>query len=576
MDRTAGYIAVLLLCFLMGCSGSRELSLAPLKTFDPDNADIPPPRNLEENQIWDLIDLTGIYQIGKPLNLNWTAEKFGKWINLTSGRQADNVNALDEVPNSSWFTNRHFYDRMSISELKRGPNITTAGPDTSGPWLITRGKFEGGTPGFTIKDARGDRYIIKFDAVRYPEMGSSAEVISTKILYACGYNVPENTIAYFHPDQLEIGETAQVLDQGIKRPMTQADLQAMLQAIPRRADGRIRVLASKFVNGKPVGIWEYRGTRKDDPNDRVHHQHRRELRGLRVISSWLNDADRRAANTLAVYTKQNGRKFIQHYLIDMGSTLGSNNKFPHAPKYGYEYLTDPRTIFKSILALGLYVKPWEFIDDHLHPHYPAVGYFESELFDPGSWVPTYPNPAFERATLRDMYWGAKQVTAFTDAEIVAIVAEAQMSDPAAAAYLTRILIERRDKIGRYWFARMNPLDKFTLSRSDAGLRLVFHDLAVDTGLESAATSQYVYRILYQNRAVRETATVEDGQIPLADASGASLATIMKPGGKERDKIFQVEIRTRRHNSPLSKSVSVFIYFPGKAENARIIAIQREE
>lgn len=576
MDRTTGYLAVLLLCLLMGCSGSRELSLAPLKTFDPDNADIPPPRNLEENQIWDLIDLTGIYQIGKPLDLNWTAEKIGKWTNLTTGRQADNVNALDEVPNSSWFTNRHFYRRMTISELKRGPNITTTGPDTTGRWLITRGKFEGGTPGFTIKDARGDRYIIKFDAVKYPEMGSSAEVISTKFLYACGYNVPENTIAYFHPEQLEIGESAQVLDQGIKRPMTREDLQEMLRGIPRRADGRIRVLASKFVNGRPVGIWEYRGTRKDDPNDRVHHQHRRELRGLRVISSWLNDADRRAANTLAVYTEENGRKFIRHYLIDMGSTLGSNNKFPHAPKYGYEYLTDPRTIFKSTLALGLYVKPWEFIDDHLHPRYPSVGYFESELFVPGSWVPTYPNPAFERATLRDAYWGAKQVIAFSDAEIQAIVAEAQMSDPAAAAYLTRILIERRDKIGRYWFARMNPLDKFALTRVEDGLRLIFHDLAVDAGLEPAAASRYLYRILHQNRVVQAVATAEEGMIPLANAQGALLVAALKPGMKEADKIFQVEIRTRRHGQPLSKAVSVFIYYPGKRENARIVAIRREE
>jgi len=571
------FLISMTLFLLTNCSGSRQLGLAPIKTFDPDNQSIPPPKNLEENQIWDLIYYTGIYQIGKPLDLNWTFEKIGKILNMTPGKQADNVNRLDEVPNSSWFINRHFQKRMSIADIKRGSDSDFSGPDRVQPWVITRGKFEGGTPGFTIRDDRGDLYIIKFDAAKFPEMGSSAEVISTKILYACGYIVPQNSIVYINPRNLLIGKTAKVLKEGFKRPMTQADLDAMLAGIPRRADGKIRVLASKFVDGKPVGVWEYRGTRKDDPNDRVFHEHRRELRGLRVISSWLNDADRRSANTLAVYTEENGRKFIKHYIIDMGSTLGSNNKFPHAPKYGYEYLTDPRSMAKSFVALGLYVKPWEFITEDKHPKYPSVGYFESKIFNPGTWVPTYPNPAFEKATLRDAYWGAKIVMSFTDEVIRAIVEEARLSNPGAQEYLIKILRERRDKIGRYWFARMNPLDHFSLKSDAAGnLWLQFHDLTVDGHLESAETTRYHYAIFHKKNQLKDERISDEPAILLSQNGEGLLDSRLKSLQKEDDKIFKIKLNTKRKTAPLSYAVTVSVYYPGTSGNARIVEIERED
>ncbi|MFQ5676722.1 MAG: hypothetical protein ACE5G1_12565, partial [bacterium] len=286
----------------LGCSGNRKFTLAPIKTFDPDNHNIPEPKEKEENQIWDIMDMTFFYQIEKVLDLNWSARKIGKGLHLAKGRPADNVNALDEVPNSSWFTNRHYHTRMSLQELRRGPNVTN-GPDQSGLWKIWRAKTEGGTPGFFIRDAKGDSYILKFDAPEFQEMGSGAEVIATKFFHACGYNVPQNTIEYFNPDILEVEEGVKIPgDQGFLRQMIGRDVEDLLRPIPRRADGKIRCLASKFVDGKPVGVWNYKGTRRDDPNDRVHHEHRRELRGLRTIASWLSDEDRRAANTLAVYT----------------------------------------------------------------------------------------------------------------------------------------------------------------------------------------------------------------------------------------------------------------------------------
>ncbi|MFQ5637241.1 MAG: hypothetical protein ACE5IR_04525, partial [bacterium] len=500
---------------VFGCGGSRQFTLAPIKTFDPDNADIPAPKNKEENQVWDIVNMTFFYQIEKALDLNWMARKVGTRLHLVKGRPADNVNRLDEVPNSSWYTNRHFHKRMTIEELQRGPNVTD-GPDQNGPWTIIAGKFEGGTTGFTIKDSRGDRYILKFDPPAFQEMGSSAEVITTKFFYASGYNVPQNTVEYFDPGILQIGETAKVEEGGFKRPMTKEDLEAMLKPIPRRADGKIRTMASKFVDGRPVGVWLFKGTRSDDPNDRVHHEHRRELRGLRTISSWLSDEDRRAANTLAVYTqdKKTGSKYIKHYLIDMGSTLGSNNIIPHAPKYGNEYLVDPRTIALQFITLGGYVKPWEF-ESSANPEFPSVGYFESKIFNPGKWYPTYPNPAFEYATYRDAFWGAKIVMSFSDADIRAIVETAKMSDSRAREYLITTLIGRRNKIGKYWFERMNPLDKFKIERRAGRTVLTFHDLAVDGKLESSAETKYIYTLSYRKKGKHKQAYVESPAIPIS-------------------------------------------------------------
>src|SRR5215471_7718173 len=75
---------------------------------------------------------------------------------------AVNTNTLGEVPDSSWFQNRHAITPMSVSELMRGPN-TGDGPATNQPWVIISAKTEGVTPGFRIRDARGDIYFIKFD-----------------------------------------------------------------------------------------------------------------------------------------------------------------------------------------------------------------------------------------------------------------------------------------------------------------------------------------------------------------------------------------------------------------------------
>lgn len=552
-------IGVALLCLVVGVADAKpRLTTEPIKWFDADNKDIAEPAEIVENQVWDIADHTFFYQVGKVLNLGWTARRLGNLLNIAEPRQADNVNALDEVPNSSWYTNRHFLHPMSTEELQQGPGHAV--PDESGPWEIVAGKFEGGTAGFTIKDATGQGFLLKFDAEGSNEMGSAAEVIGTKALYAAGFNVPQNSIVYFDPARLVIGSKAKVpVPGGGKRPMNEQDMQGILDNVIPQADGRLRCVASKFLKGESfVGIFDYHGRRKDDANDRVDHQHRRELRGLRVIGSWMNDADRRAANTLDVYVKgEQGNRYVKHYLIDMGSAFGSNNLMPHMPKYGNEYVWDPRTVFLSLVSLGFYRKGWE---EPLPMKYPEIGYFENETFRPTGWVPTYPNPAFERCTNRDAYWGAKILMSFSDEDIRAMVEMGQYGDPGATDELTSLLIERRDIIGRFWFGRVNPLDHFRIDEA----ALHFVDLAVEGKLNSAAETQYQYQLLDA-----EGKAVGAEQI-MAGETRIALGADLTPG-----QFHGYEIHTRRGAGKWSKYTRAYFH---KWEDGRyqLVRVERQE
>jgi hypothetical protein len=85
-----------------------------------------------------------------------------------------NVNTLDEVPDSSWFTNRIGRERRSREALVRGPDTLTR-PNIE-DWPIVAGKAEGRQPGYRVQDADKHLWQIEFDPPAHPEMASAAEV----------------------------------------------------------------------------------------------------------------------------------------------------------------------------------------------------------------------------------------------------------------------------------------------------------------------------------------------------------------------------------------------------------------
>ena len=395
------------------------------------------------------------------------------------GRRALNLNTVDQVPDSSWFTNRIGRDRWTTEQLVRGPDLGS-GP-AAGPWTIVGAKSEGITPGLTIRDSAGDMYFIKFDPPSNPEMASGAEVISTKFFYAFGYNTPENYIATLRRESLLIGDTAVIADvDGKRHAIEQRDLDALFKKAARQSDGSYRVLASKAIPGRPLGHFRYYGTRPDDPNDIFPHEHRRELRGLSVFAAWLNHDDSRSINTLDVLVPDGARSTIKHYLLDFGSTLGSGSTQAQTARAGNEFLWEARPTLVTMLTLGLYVRPWVKVD---YPKLPAVGRFESTYFRPENWKPEYPNPAFRNTRPEDRFWAAHIISQIPDEAVKGIVASAKYSDPRSAEYMTETILARKAKVLMSWLNGSNPTVDFALDRDG---RLTFRNAAVDVGVSKAA------------------------------------------------------------------------------------------
>ena len=438
--------------------------------LDPDTNDVPPVSEFELFEDYDFVE-NSFGHPGGPAGPSL------------------NINTLDEVPDSSWFTNRIGSGKMTVAEVVRGPD-TGAGP-APGVWWLTGRPAAGVTPKFTIRDARGDTYLIKLDPPAFPELASSAELISTKIFHAIGYHVPENYLIDLDPSRLEIAPDATFRTaRGDERPIRRADVTHWLKDLVRNQDGTIRALASRFVQGVPVGQFRYYSTREDDPNDIYPHEYHRQLRALRVFDAWLGHDDTKALNSLDAYVEEDGRRYIRHYLLDFGATLGSGSTHSKPPQAGYEYYVEGDKILKGIFTFGLWARDWTKAE---YPDYPAVGRYEADFFEPWLWKPKYPNPAFDRMDAADAFWAANIVSRFTDEMIRAIVAAGKISDPEAAAYLTQVLTERRDKVVRYWISRTNPLDSFDVQRrADSQLQLTFDNAAVRLGAAPQG-ARYVVR-----------------------------------------------------------------------------------
>jgi len=292
--------------------------------------------------------------------------------------------------------------------------------------------------------------------------------------------------------------------------MTQRDLNEILLKSAESRDGGYRAMASLQLPGKDIGRFRFYGVRHDDPNDTVPHEHRRELRGYYVFCAWLNHDDSRAINTLATLVEQNGLKYIRHHLQDFGSTLGSGTERPKSPRAGGDYLFEWDPTLKHVFSLGLSVPYWAHAK---YPKYPSVGTFESKVFRPDQWYPEYPNPAFLNRLPDDDFWAAKQVMAFTDEQIRAIVKTGHYSDPEAERYVADCLIARRDKIGKVFFAKVLPLDLFEVRDG----QLAFVDLSKKHGMGDSGAPQVAWSH-FDNETDKKT--VLDGERSFALPKGA--------------------------------------------------------
>jgi AAA family ATP:ADP antiporter len=428
--------------------------------------------------------------------LDWTlllrddvAGEVDRVLALEGARPARDVNAVDEVPCSTWFCPRNHLDPMTPEEIAAGP----PGPAPRPPLRIVKGKDRGAALGFEVVDAEGRKYLLKLDPVGHPGIATSAELTGTRLFHAAGYNVPPDFALELGPDDLVVDPGATYKLYGVqKRPLTADIVRADLARAARLPDGRLRAVAVAWLPGQVLGASDMIGRRADDPNDRIPHQDRRSLRAAWMLAAWLAVFDASAINTLDSYVEENGRRFVRHYVIDFGAGLGSATTDSKGPHQGGQHLVEVGRTLASALSLGLYRRHYQSQRgawrEEVAAH-PVVGWFPAEGFDVESFRTNRKVPAHQRMTDRDAYWGAKLVTSFSDAQLAAVAATARL-DPGETAYLSRALAVRRDVIGRRYLTAMTAVEAPAVIGNEAAARVCFDDLNIARGYVSPAHVRY--------------------------------------------------------------------------------------
>lgn len=504
---------LLAMLFLSACAGPQ---IRPFPATEPLHTDpdmVPFAEKPEEHwspMYWDAMD----QQLVRPLTRFFAVDPAGR---------AKNVNALDEVPDSSWFENRIGTGDFDEAAMGQGACGDTR-LEPVGAWRITSAKPNGANPGFMMEASDGVRYLLKFDGTEQPERATAADVVGSRLYHAAGYHSPCNTIVFFDRSILQIDPKAKATDEtGRKTPLTEAMIDEILAQGVRLADGRYRASASRLLEGKPLGPFTYQGTRADDPNDVIPHEDRRELRGGRLLAAWINHFDAREQNTLDTWIEKDGKGFIRHHMIDFGDSFGSLWEWDGiSRRLGTSGYLDPGHVGQDFLTLGLLRRPWD--EAKINEAAPTFGYFGTEGFDPEAWQPGYPNPAFSRMQEGDGAWMARILAHFRDPLVEAAVDEAHFSDSATRDELVRILVDRRDRILERYLTSRSPLSHFSF----VGTRLSFRDLAAEAGI--VRPSQYTARVWNEAfDAPLYTVEAEGGSVALDLAGSYAIVDLLADG-----------------------------------------------
>jgi hypothetical protein len=425
---------------------------------------------------------------------------FGKPGDPVLGQRAKNVNTVDEVPDGPFFENRAGRVPLTPSLVARATN-TDDGPPPP-PWRIVSAKSDGITPGFTIRDAADRLWFVKFDPPGWRGMATGTEITAAKLFWALGYHTAEYHIGRLRPEDLTIAPGTEFTPLNApSRPLYPDDIDALLARADRDPDGTYRVILSKAAPGRPVGRIAFHGTRSDDPNDIVPHEHRRELRGYRVFAAWLNHVDAKGINSLSALVTENGRRFIRHYLLDFGSALGSAAIGPREGWEGFEPLVEqPGEIGRRAASVGMRIPVWRRLELYESR---SIGRLPRDhaTWRPDLWEAHITNAAFRHMRPDDAFWAARKLAFITEPMVRAAVDAGQFGDAESEAFLVLAIMQRRQRILETYLPAVNPVVDPAL---DAAGVLTFSNAAVDAGVAPAPAGYVAAWASFDNRTGQST------------------------------------------------------------------------
>lgn len=525
----------------------RHVSCAPDVTFNP--------------IIWDGAD----NMIFRPMS-----EALGV---VTSGESVD-VNSLDEVPDSSWFTNRIGVQPMSPDEMAIGActpdQLLDGSTAPDGSWVIDKGKGDGSTDGFRINIPGRGKYLLKADDADTPEHASGAQSLGARVLHAAGYNTSCEQVVYFRPSVLKLTPGLRWKHNfGDETAFDQAQLEKVLAHCPKR-DGLVRMAASAWLPGYNVGGFRFFGTRSDDPNDVVPHENRRELRGRRLLDAWIDRFDERRGNTVDMwYAEKPGPPdgspgHVVHFSMDTSETLGSSwNWDAVTRRLGYAYVLDWGEMGEDFLTLGTHLEPWDRTGRK--PGMEFFAYFNVEEFVADEWKNEYPVASFSRMTERDGAWMARILARFTPEDVRALAESARFTKAEHTDYLDEVLEGRLRKILERYLTRLSPVADVHVEDRNV---LCGVDLAEWRGLRPRDAFRYAARRL-------------DGGtwLHVERRAGArvcvTLPEIGRDGGVADDDPSRY-VRVRIEDGVAKGPLVAHLYDLGPARGYRLVGLERPE
>ena len=148
------------------------LTQAPRAASEDDRKTVPEPQERRVGAVFDHFKSAIVKPALGTVNIPGHVAKIYR-----SPKEAENVSDLDEISDSSWFTNRNFWNPIAADKFGEGPARSDHAPD-AGPWIVTKCKTDGVMPGFQIRDQKGDSYLLKVDPPGNLEMSTAADVLT--------------------------------------------------------------------------------------------------------------------------------------------------------------------------------------------------------------------------------------------------------------------------------------------------------------------------------------------------------------------------------------------------------------
>jgi hypothetical protein len=531
--------------------------------------------------MWQDTDLRSVSRVpaARPAPLIWDGadnlffRPLSETLGVVVGRESVNVNSVDEVPDSAWFTNRIGVRPMSLEEVVLGactPSLLLDGVGAAdGSWVIDKGKGDGSTDGFRVTIPEKGRYLFKADDEDAPEHASAAQTIGSRVLYAAGYFTSCEQVVTFRPSVLKLKPGLRWKHNfGDEVAFDQATLDRVLDHCPKR-DGLVRMAASAWLPGSPLGGFRYEGTRADDPNDVVPHEDRRDLRGLRVLDAWLDRFDERRGNTFDAWiadgpgSPDSSPGHVIHNHLDTSEALGSEwNWDPITRRLGYSYVLDWGDIATDFVFFGARTRTWDTVQRR--PGKEKFVYFNVDDFVPDQWKNEYPVAPFSRMTESDGAWMARILARFTPDVVDAIVRTARFGDAGDAAYVSDVLEGRLYKILERYLTRLSSVSDLHL---EPGERLCGIDLAEARALRDPHAFRYAARHL------------GGAWLPVERRPGAGVCVALPrvaPDGGAPDDDASRYVRVRIEDGVARGALLAYLYDLGPARGYRLAGLERPE